>query len=206
MGIDIDREHLSLARAGGNGARFACLGRHGADALYRAEQAEQRRHIVGPHVVQRTRARLIEEGRRRMMELVAVTDEPCAAARNAAELAAVEQLADILEPSAEEGVRGAADEQTLFLRERNQLLPLSKGHGKRLFGINVLAGLERREVVLVVRLRRCQVENQINVRVGDQLHAGGIGFRDAVLGSLALRLFQTARRAGSNFDHIVIFF
>ena len=121
-----------------------------------------------------------------------MTDEPRAAARDPAEPAAVDQLTDVLKAAAEEGIRGAADEQALFLRELDQFFALRERHGEGLFRVDVLAGLERSEVVLIVRLRRGQVEHEVDVRVRDQLHAGRIGLRDAVLRGLALRLFQTA--------------
>lgn len=123
------------------------------------------------------------------MEFVAVTDEPRAAARNPAEPAAVDQLTDVLKAAAEEGIRGAADEQALFLRELDQLFALRERHGEGLFRVDVLAGLERGEVVLIVRLRRGQVEHEVDVRVRDQLHAGRIGLRDAVLRGLCAAPF-----------------
>ena len=56
-----------------------------------------------------------------------------------------------------------------------------------------------------MRLRRGQVEHEVDVRVRDQLHARRIGLRDAVLGGLALRLFQTARRARHDLHRIIFF-
>ena len=203
--VHIDRQHRSLCRAGRHGARLRGTGRHRADPAHRAQQAEQRGHIIRSHVVKRACARLIEERGGRVMELVAVTDEPRAAARDPAEPAAVDQLTDVLKAAAEEGIRGAADEQALFLRELDQLFALRERHGEGLFRVDMLAGLERGEVVLIVRLRRGQVEHEVDVRVRDQLHARRIGLRDAVLRGLALRLFQTARRARHDLHRIIFF-
>ena len=79
--------------------------RHRAYALLPGQQTEQRRDVIRAHIVQRTRTRLIEECRSRMMELVPMTDKPRAAARDAAQSAAVDQLADVLQAAAEKGVR-----------------------------------------------------------------------------------------------------
>ena len=134
-----------------------------------------------------------------------MADKVCAAACDAAELAAVDQLADVLQAAAEEGVRRASDQQALFPGERDQLLALFIGHGERLFRVYMLARLERREVVFIVRLRGGQVEDEVDIRVGDDLRARGIGLGDAVLRGFALRLFQSARGARHDLDRIVFF-
>ena len=50
----------------------------------------------------------------------------------------------------------------------------------------MLARLERREVVFIVRLRGGQVEDEVDIRVGDDLCARGVGLGDAVLRGFAL--------------------
>ena len=65
------------------------------------------------------------------MELVPVTDKPRAATRDAAQSAAVDQLADVLQTSAEKGVRRTANQQSLLLGKRNKLPALLKRHRQR---------------------------------------------------------------------------
>ena len=192
MSIHVHRQHLSLARAGRHSSRLPCLGGHCADALYRAEQAEQRGDVVRPHIVQWTRTRLIEECRSRMMELVTMTDKPRAAARDAAQAAAVDQLADVLQAAAEKGVRRTANQQSLLLGERNKLPALLKRHRQRLLRVDMLACLQGCQIILIMCLRRCQIENNVNIRVSDQLHTGGVCLGNTVLRCLALCLLQSA--------------
>ena len=100
-----------------------------------------------------------------MVEFVPVADEVGAAAGDEAELAAVDQLADILQTATQKGIRRTAEQQPLFLCHCDQLLAFSIGHGERLFGIDMLAGFERRKVVFIVRLRRGQVKDQVDFRI-----------------------------------------
>ena len=71
-------------------------------------------------------------------------------------------------------------------KRQDQLLALFIGHGERLFRVYMLARLERREVVFIVRLRGGQVEDEVDIRVGDDLCARGVGLGDAVLRGFAL--------------------
>ena len=69
----------------------------------------------------------------------------------------------------------------------------------------MLAGFERRQVVFIVRLRGGQVEDQVDVRIGDDLCARGVCPGDAMLRGLALCLLQAARGAGDDLDCVVFF-
>lgn len=59
------------------------------------------------------------------MELVPVTDKPRAAARDAAQSAAVDQLADVLQAAAEKGVRRTANQRPFSLASETSSLPCS---------------------------------------------------------------------------------
>ena len=126
------------------------------------------------------------------MELVPVTDKPRAAARDAAQSAAVDQLADVLQAAAEEGVRRAANQQSLLLSKRNQFPALLKRHRQRLLRVDMFARLQGCQIILIMCLRRRQIEDNVNIRVSDQLHTGGICLGNTVLRRLALCLLQSA--------------
>ena len=127
-----------------------------------------------------------------MMELVPVTDKPRAAARDAAQSAAVDQLADVLQAAAEKGVRRTANQQSLLLGKRNKLPALLKRHRQRLLRVDMLACLQGCQIILIMCLRRCQIENNVNIRVSDQLHTGGVCLGNTVLCRLSLCLLQSA--------------
>ena len=110
-----------------------------------------------------------------------------------------------MQPPAQKGVRRTAEQQPLFTCQPGQLPPLVKGRCKRLFRINMLTRLERREVVLEMRLRGGQVQDQVDLRVGNHLVAGRVCLRDTVLRSLPPRLFQPAGCARDDLHHIIFF-
>ncbi|MCY1244907.1 hypothetical protein D9M72_580070 [compost metagenome] len=70
--------------------------------------------------------------------------------------------------AAEEGIRRAADGKALGLRDRPELLALLQRKHQWLLGIDVLAGFEDRLRDRVVRVRDRQVDDDIDIRIGQQ--------------------------------------
>ena len=54
-------------------------------------------------------------------------------------------------------------------------------------------------------LRRCQIENNVNIRVSDQLHTGGVCLGNTVLCRLSLCLLQSARGTRHHLDCVILF-
>lgn len=97
--------------------------------------------------------------------------------------------------AAEEGVGGGADPQALLASHRHQLVPVCEIGGERLFGIGVLAGLERLHGDCHVRLRHGQVDDEFDRRVREEIGdvAGlDLELRSALFGETAVQISDPA--------------
>ena len=111
-----------------------------------------------------------------------------------------------MQPCAQKGIRCTADAQIPGLCQVHQLLALGIGEGERLFRVDMLAAGQRQLVEPIVCVRCGQIENQIHIRLFNQILCTGVGVRDAEFLSFFLCLFQAARSTGVNGHKIAVFF
>src|SRR5690606_39489746 len=83
--------------------------------------------------------------------------------------AIVNQLAAGLQATAEEGIRGAADQHAFFFGSVEDFLTVFTGERQRLLAVNMLASRNRRQINLCMSRRNGQVDDDFNIRVGQQL-------------------------------------
>lgn len=124
-----------------------------------------------------------------MPRLGTVSDHSCRAADRLADIAVVDQTAAGLKTGAEEGVGRAAEHEPFLVRELDQLESFVELGGKRLLRVDVLAGEQRGARHLVVVSRTCNIQNDIDVRVGKKLIHIVVNFRYRVVLRGVLRLF-----------------
>ena len=87
---------------------------------------------------------------------------------DAADLALVDIIARQLMSAAEERVGSAADLEIAGRGDPAQLLALFQGQDQRLFGIDVFAGFQDHLGDRKMRIRDRQVDDDIDVRIGQQ--------------------------------------
>lgn len=100
--------------------------------------------------------------------------------------------------AAEEGVRRAADGKALRLGDRPQLLALLQGEHQRLFRIDVFAGFEDCLGDRIVRVRNGQVDDDVDIGIGEQ-RLDALSF-NAVFGRPRLGCRRVDVGAGDNLD------
>ena len=193
-------------RLSGNRALVKRALGHGTARLHRTEQRQQCGDIVRADVHERACARVIIKCRIGVEGLTAVIDDKCRGADDLTDFAGVQNIAAGLQPCAQKGIRCTADAQMLGLRQVHQLFALGIGEGERLFRVDMLAAGQRQLVEPIVRVRRGQIENQIHIRLFNQILCTGVGVRDAEFLSFFLCLFQAARSTGVNGHKIAVFF
>ena len=139
------------------------------DAAYRPEQVDEVGDVVGRHVEHRAAAGQVVEGRIRMPALVAGAHEEGGAAERNADGAFVDELAAGLMSAAEKGVGRAADPHAAGGCRLDQLARLGDGDAERLLGMDMLAGGDRLQPDLDMRLRDGQVDDDLDGRVGEKI-------------------------------------
>src|SRR5262249_11335450 len=86
---------------------------------------------------------------------------------------AVDQLPAGLVRPTQKSVRRAADTQSLLARPLEQALAVNEAYTQRLVGIDVLPGLDRAKPDWHVRLRHGKVDDDLDLRIGEELLDGG---------------------------------
>ena len=170
VGRHLDRNDLAASRlAGDRRASLRGVRRHAGDPRHRPEQVDEVGDVVGRHVEHRPAARLVVEGRVRVPALVAGAHEEGGAGRPARRS----------RPRRSAGGRsGARRRERCPARSRRggpssraastSRLPSSKRDAERLLGIDVLAGGERLQADLDMRLRHGEVDDDLDRRIGEQ--------------------------------------
>src|SRR5918995_5464215 len=163
-------------RDGGPGEGFAgdrTLGERDAcrpgDPPHGAHKGRERGEIVGAHVEHRASAGLEVEVRVRMPVLGAVAEHERRYGDELSYDPLVHDLAAGLEAATQEGVRGTADPEVSLGGHFQHPTPVLQAHCERLLGVYVLAGLQGRQRDLGVDQRDCQVEDDLDLFVGQQL-------------------------------------
>jgi hypothetical protein len=130
-----------------------------------------------------------------MPALVPVTRHKGRRADRLADPAVVDELAAGLDAAAEEGVRRAADAHAFGLRRRQQRPALFAGDGQRFFVVDGFPRLHRRHRHVVVRVGDGEVDDDLDVGIGEKfVHRAGA--RDTMLLRLRARLIHDEVRAG----------
>ena len=104
-----------------------------------------------------------------MPTLVAVTCKEASCGKGAANLASINEPATGLDAASQERVWSASDPDALTaggVQYRAAVLTVNR---QRLFVVDVLACGDGREAHLSVGVRRCQVQHDVHIRVGQQL-------------------------------------
>src|ERR671916_864210 len=148
------------------GERDAC---RPGDPPHGPHQGRERGEVVGSHVEHRASARLEVEVRVRMPVLGAVAKHERRYGDGLSYDPLVHDLATRLETAAEEGVWGATDPEVSLGGHFQHPSPVLQAHGERLLGVYVLARLQGRQRDLGVDHRDCQVEDDLDLFVGQQL-------------------------------------
>ncbi len=168
MRRDLDRN----ARSGHGLARDDALGpqprRRPADARHRTEQIDEVGHVIGAHVEHRPAAVEVVEAGIGVPALMARTHEERRAADRAADQAVVDACARGLVRAAEERVRRAAEPQALRRRRLDQPTRFGDVDAERLFRVDMLAGGDRHQADLDMRLRYREVEDDFDRRIGEE--------------------------------------
>jgi len=145
-------------RAGRKGCR-----RHGADLPDRAHQIDQHGDVVRAEVEHRPPALPVKEVGIGVPALGSPRHYVAGSPDDPADLPRIDKGTGRLSRRAEEGVGGRPQSQPNAFRDFNQLSAQRGRRRQRLFGIDVLAGLERRQRDLVMSRRNCQVDDEIDV-------------------------------------------
>src|SRR5918995_4014198 len=163
-------------RDGGPGQGFASDhslrerdARRPGDPPHGPHQGGERGEVVGSHVEHRASAGLEVEVRVRMPVLWAVAEHERRYGDGLSYDPLVHDLAAGLEAATQEGVRGTADPEVSLGGHFQHPMPVFQAHCERLLGVYVLAGLQSRQRDLGVDHRDCQVEDDLDLFVGQQL-------------------------------------
>ena len=135
----------------------------------RPEQRDQRGHVVRPHVHERPAAGHVVEVRVRVPALVARGDHGRGREHRRTDEPVVDRLARGLHARPQDGVRGAPDEHPGGPGRVEQLDRLDRRGGERLLAVQVLAGRDHALADLGVRRRDGEVEDDVDLVVGEQL-------------------------------------
>ncbi len=132
------------------------------DPPHGPEERDDRRHVVRPHVEQRTGPVAVEDVGVRMPDLLAAGEHRGRDGERLADRALVEQGAGLLVRAPEEDVGGAREAQPLRLGKLAQLVGFRGGDRQRLLGVHVLARLERSSRHRGVGSRWSEVEDDVD--------------------------------------------
>ena len=117
-----------------------------------------------------------------MPRFVSVTGHIRSGAKRAADIAVVEQLAAGLDAAAHKRVGRDADEQPLFTAERKKLSRVLAVDRHRLLAVRVLSGFQRLNGDAVMLLRRRQVDDDLDLRIGEHVVHRLVNHRDIPVG------------------------
>src|SRR5919112_1729708 len=143
--------------------------RRPGDPSHGPHQSGERSQVVRPHVEHRTGAGLEEEVRVWMPVLGTVAEHERRYGDGLPYDPLVHYLAAGLQASTEERVRGAAYPEISLGGHFQHPPPVLQAHGERLLGVYMLAGLQGRQRDLSVGDRDRQVENDLDLFIGQQL-------------------------------------
>ena len=196
---DVHLDDLSVVRLTGDEPLRERRPRHCGNRLHVAAEIDQRSQIVRTHVEHRAAAVLVVEFRIRMPCLVAVADHEARAAHDVTDHTVIDQFAAGLDARAEERVRRAADPEPLFLRQRHDLLAFFERSGEGLFRIDVLARVQRRHRHVVVLVGAGDVQDNVDLRVGEELVHILVELRNVVV---LHRIFRALRDQVAHADDL----
>src|SRR5215203_5130531 len=175
--------------------------RRPGDPPHGPHQGRERGEVVGSHVEHRASAGLEVEVRVRMPVLGAVAEHERRYGDGLSYDPLVHDLAAGLEAATQEGVRGTADPEVSLGRHFQHPTPVLQAHCERLLGVYVLASLQSRQRDLGVDHRDCQVEDDLDLFIGQQLlRAASLGH--AVRLSLGFGALEHEVRTGDDL-HVV---
>ncbi len=141
----------------------------GADPGDGAQELDQLGQVVGANVEHRPAARLEEEAGIGMPVLHAARQEEGGAGDDLADRALIDQAARLARRRPQDRVRRGRDAQAQPLGQLDQRLGVGEVRGERLFGVDVLAGLERRPADLGMDRRHGEIEDDVDPVVRQQL-------------------------------------
>ena len=168
MRRDLDRHARSRKRLAGDDALGPRPRRNAADASHRPEKIDEVGDIIGSHVEHRAAAGEVIEARVGMPALVARAHEERGAADRPADQPFVDRTARGLMGAAEERVGRAAEPQALWPpRRRSGRRASASADAERLLRMDVLAGGERLQADLDMRLRDREIEDDLDGRIGE---------------------------------------
>ena len=139
------------------------------DRRDRPQQGNDRRQVIRRDVEQRPAAGAVEHLGIRVPAVWAAHEHRRGSAERDSDRAFFDQAPSRLVGAAEERVGCATEAQPALLGVGDELPALGARGGQRLLRIDVLAGSERRANERRMRLRRRQVEHQLDLGIGDQL-------------------------------------
>ena len=118
---------------------------------------QQRRQVVGAHVEQGARPRLVQEIRVGMPRLNALLHQVRRRPDYRPDLPALHNAAGRLNQRPQGHIRGTAQVYPLFPGKRLQLRPLRIGDRQRFFTVDMLTGLNRLPVQRIMGLGRAEI-------------------------------------------------
>ena len=172
MGGDFDFDLFAEVDFVGDDAFLEGDAGEGGDGLDRAHHDDEGGEVVGTHVEERAAALLIVEVGVGVPGLGAVTEHVGEGGDGFADGAGVDDLAGGLDAAAEDGVGRAADAEFAFLGFLEDLETFLVGEGEGFFAVDVLAGAEGGEVDADVGGGDGEVENGVDVGIGEEFLDG----------------------------------
>ena len=174
--------HRSLRR---DGALFEPHLAGSGDAFHRAQEVDKRGEIVWTHVEHRPAARLEEKHRVRMPVLHPVRQHRGGSGHDLAGVVGVNHTARRLDAGAEDSIGGAADFHAPAPCRLHDRLAVLERYCQRLFGVDMLAGIDCGERYIDMSGRNCQVQHYIDIVALQEL--AWRNRRQTVFGTLRLR-------------------
>ena len=168
VGRHFDFDERAILLLAGDGARREGDASRATDRRDGADEGRERGQIIRPHIEHGTAANLIIEFWVGMPAFVTVTHHESGRGDGFANRAGVDHITAGLQARAEESIGRAADAQAFLLSQCQQLLTVFAGDGERLFVIDALARVERRESDTGVGVGDGQVEDDLDFGIGQQ--------------------------------------
>ena len=195
---DLDGDHLPAFRFAGDHSLRKGDASRTRDAFHRPDHVHQGRQVVRTHVEHGTGASLVEEGGIRMPALVSMTHHERGGRHRRSDPSVVDQFPAGLVRPPHERVRGRSHANAFFPRFRHEPFRVVQLDGNRFLRVGVLALLHRRHAEVEMRSGDRQVENEVNVRIRNDLVRRTVGLRQAVLFGCSLRPFGNDVRASQH--------
>ena len=168
MRIDLHVDRLAAPRTGADGSRGATAARDGGYAPHRPERVNQGGQVVRPHVEERSTSGLVVECRVGMPGLMAQSHHECRGGNRCADGAGVDQTANRLMATAQEGVRRTAHAKAGGIRRFEHAFTFRNVEAEGLLAVGVFASLDSGKVHRGVGSRNREVQDDFHVIAPEQ--------------------------------------